>query len=190
MSALNPSSHNKGFTVVELLIVIIIVAILATITIVAYSGITAKANTTKAQTNAASLKKVLEAFNAEFGYYPYTISQITGYNASTKLPSGITVLRGPGGATTATAFAATGTAPAGLANVLNSAGTITPLTNSTVTTSAGSGMSNLAYSALTASTANTGGAILYMDFTTGVVSTTYTYVGSANASSTYVQPAA
>ena len=98
MSALTPSNQNKGFTIVELLIVIVIIAILATITIVAYSGITAKANTTKAQTNAVTLKKVLEAYNAEFGYYPYTISQITGYNASTKLPSGITVLRGPGGA--------------------------------------------------------------------------------------------
>lgn len=34
---------NKGFTIVELLIVIVVIAVLATMTIVVYNGITAKA---------------------------------------------------------------------------------------------------------------------------------------------------
>lgn len=184
LSNIKSRSQERGFTIVELLIVIVVIAILATITIVAYSGITSRANTTKAATNAANVQKVLEAFNADNGYYPYTMAGITGYNGSTRLPSSITVLRGPGGATAAVAFAATGTSPAGLANVLPQ-----PLNNNTTSTVAGSGLSNVSYSALTAAATNSGGAILYMDFSTGVVSTTVIYVGNASAASTFIQPA-
>lgn len=178
---------ERGFTIVELLIVIVVIAILATITIVAYSGITSRANTTKAQTNAANVQKVLESFNANRGSYPLTITEITGYGGtagdSSRLPSGITVLRGPGGTMTSGAFPATGTAPAGLANILNSAGVITPL-------SSGNGLTSVAYSSLSATTPNNGGVIMYYDFSTSLVSTTYIYVGSATATSTFVQPAA
>lgn len=83
---------ESGFTIVELLIVIVVIGILAGITIVAYSGITAKANTTKAQTNAASVQKVAEAFNADEGHYPEVTGDFTTGSDSTKLPSGITVL--------------------------------------------------------------------------------------------------
>ncbi|PIZ60082.1 hypothetical protein COY18_01845, partial [Candidatus Saccharibacteria bacterium CG_4_10_14_0_2_um_filter_41_11] len=38
---------ERGFTIVELLVVIVVIGILAAITIVSYTGITAKANTTK-----------------------------------------------------------------------------------------------------------------------------------------------
>ncbi|MBC7868582.1 prepilin-type N-terminal cleavage/methylation domain-containing protein, partial [Candidatus Saccharibacteria bacterium] len=83
--------RNDGFTIVELLIVIVVIGILAAITIVSYSGITARANTTKAQTNAASAQKVAEAYNADAGYYPPTLAAFTsgfGANPSSKLPSG------------------------------------------------------------------------------------------------------
>lgn len=182
---------ERGFTIVELLIVIVVIAILATITIVAYSGITSRANTTKAQTNAANVQKVLESFNANRGSYPLTITEITGYGGtagdSSRLPSGITVLRGPAGTMTVTGppanFPAAGTAPAGLANILNSAGVVTPLSSS-------NGLTSVAYSALSATTPNNGGVIVYYDFSTSAVSTTYIYVGSATSASTFVQPAA
>lgn len=50
--------HQKGFTIVELLIVIVVIAILATISIVAYNGIQERAQSTAA---IAQAKKVIEA---------------------------------------------------------------------------------------------------------------------------------
>ncbi len=82
---------QSGFTIVELLIVIVVIGILAAITIVAYSGITARANTVKAQSNAESAQKVAETYNADLGLYP-TMAQLTGYTTgSAQLPSGITL---------------------------------------------------------------------------------------------------
>ncbi len=54
------ASRHRGFTIVELLIVIVVIGILAAITIVAYNGITQKANQASAQTAAEqAAKKVL-----------------------------------------------------------------------------------------------------------------------------------
>lgn len=50
--------NNKGFTIIELLIVIVVIAILATISIVAYNGIQERAQSTAA---IAQAKKVIEA---------------------------------------------------------------------------------------------------------------------------------
>ncbi len=95
MSNMKTSTNSRsGFTIVELLIVIVVIGILAAITIVAYSGITARANTVKAQTNAESIQKVAEAYNADpptgASGYPATRGALTGYNGSAKIPSGIT----------------------------------------------------------------------------------------------------
>lgn len=49
------SIKNKGFTIVELLVVIVVIGILTAITIVSYSGITAKANTSANLANANNL---------------------------------------------------------------------------------------------------------------------------------------
>lgn len=61
---------NKGFTIVELLIVIVVIGILATLVITAYSGIQQKARNSKRQTDLASLQTHLEAFYNDNGYYP------------------------------------------------------------------------------------------------------------------------
>lgn len=62
--------NNKGFTIVELLIVIVVIGILALLVITAYSGIQAKARNSKRQTDLASLQTHLEAFYNDNGYYP------------------------------------------------------------------------------------------------------------------------
>ncbi|MES2876493.1 MAG: type II secretion system protein [Patescibacteria group bacterium] len=73
---------DRGFTIVELLIVIVVIGILAAITIVAYNGISNRAKTTSAQTTAANVAKKLEAYNAEVGNYPATFGLLTAAGAA------------------------------------------------------------------------------------------------------------
>lgn len=61
---------SKGFTIVELLIVIVIIAILATLVIVTFTGIQKKARDSQRQTDIIALDSHLEAFYAEHGFYP------------------------------------------------------------------------------------------------------------------------
>ena len=62
--------RNQGFTIVELLIVIVVIGILALLVITTYSGIQAKARNAKRETDMASLQTQLEAFFSQNGYYP------------------------------------------------------------------------------------------------------------------------
>lgn len=68
---------SRGFTIVELLIVIVVIAILAAITIVAYNGIQNRAKTSSAQSAAANLDKKIETYNALNGQYPNTADTVT-----------------------------------------------------------------------------------------------------------------
>lgn len=92
LNNINTIKKDRGFTIVELLIVIVVIAVLAAITIVAYNGITARANAAKAQTNAAAVQKVAEAMNADNGFYPRAVADFTTGSTTTKLPSGVTVV--------------------------------------------------------------------------------------------------
>lgn len=67
---------SKGFTIVELLIVIVVIAILATLVIVTFTGIQQKARDSKRETDIDALDSHLEAFYADNGYYP-TITDLT-----------------------------------------------------------------------------------------------------------------
>lgn len=60
----------KGFTLVELLIVIVVIAILAAISIVAYNGVTQKARDDERATNARNVINAIASYHAENGQYP------------------------------------------------------------------------------------------------------------------------
>ncbi len=70
LNNINTMKKSRGFTIVELLIVIVVIAILAAITIVAYNGIQNRAKTSSAQAAASNVQKKIEAYNAATGSYP------------------------------------------------------------------------------------------------------------------------
>ena len=59
-----------GFTIVELLIVIVVIAILATITIVAYNGMQQRARNQATVSTVAGYVKALSLYAAQYGAYP------------------------------------------------------------------------------------------------------------------------
>lgn len=63
-------SSSYAFTIVELLIVIVIIGVLAAITIISYTGITARATTASLQSDLANAKKKLDLYYAENSSYP------------------------------------------------------------------------------------------------------------------------
>lgn len=82
----------KGFTIVELLIVIVVIAILAAITIVAYNGVQARARDSKRASDISYIEKAIRAYNTlndgvplTYGASAYTTggTVYTGWDAST-----------------------------------------------------------------------------------------------------------
>jgi type II secretion system protein G len=66
---------NRGFTIVELLIVIVVIGILAALVIVTYAGIQQRARDTERKTDIKGIQGQLEAYWADKAKYP-TLTQI------------------------------------------------------------------------------------------------------------------
>ena len=74
--SLNNKIKQQGFTIVELLIVIVVIGILAAITIVAYNGVQNRAKTSAGQSLAGQIAKKAEAWNTIKSAYP-TLTELT-----------------------------------------------------------------------------------------------------------------
>jgi prepilin-type N-terminal cleavage/methylation domain-containing protein len=90
--------RDRGFTLVELLIVIVILGILATVTVFAVRGITDKGQTNACSTDKVTLQTAVETYFAQYGgsniaTATYTASAATGNTAQASaiaVPSGAT----------------------------------------------------------------------------------------------------
>ncbi|WP_455132959.1 type IV pilin protein [Microbacterium aurum] len=71
--------HQRGFTIVELLIVIVVIAILAAISIVAYNGVQERARASQASSELRDLAQAITMARESSGK---TLMQITGSNCT------------------------------------------------------------------------------------------------------------
>ena len=69
---MKPWAKQAGFTIVELLIVIVVIGILASITIVAYNGIQQRGRDAQRRSDVATIAKALELYYLDNGAYPPT----------------------------------------------------------------------------------------------------------------------
>lgn len=79
-------SKSRGFTIVELLIVIVVIAILAAITIVVYNGIQTRANNTARYNEVKAWQRLYESYKALSGSYP--VMTDGGYCPGLNYPNG------------------------------------------------------------------------------------------------------
>ena len=81
------AKKDKGFTLVELLIVIVILGILSTVTVFAVRGITNKGQTTACSADKSTLATATESYFAQYGVTTTGVSQIPtarfGYDTAT-----------------------------------------------------------------------------------------------------------
>lgn len=65
---------QQGFTIVELLMVIVIIGVLVAVSIVAYNGVNKKANSSSLESNLSQAARKLEALKATDGVFPSDLS--------------------------------------------------------------------------------------------------------------------
>lgn len=77
------AASKQGFTIVELLIVIVIIAILAAITIVAFNGVQQRANDAKQVQAASSYVRLVMLYRQQNDAYPTGVSCLGNNNVDT-----------------------------------------------------------------------------------------------------------
>jgi prepilin-type N-terminal cleavage/methylation domain-containing protein len=61
---------RKGFTLIELLVVVAIIGLLATVAVIAFSGVRSKARDAKRAGDARQIRAALESYYQEYGAFP------------------------------------------------------------------------------------------------------------------------
>lgn len=67
---------HAGFTIVELLVTIVVIAILATLVTVSYNGLIARGNDATTKTNAGQVLNKIAVYYTQNGSYPTTLSEL------------------------------------------------------------------------------------------------------------------
>ena len=83
---------HHGFTLVEMLLVLVILAVLAAIVIPKFSGRSQQAKETAAKSQISSIELALDAFEVDTGFYP---PGATGLNALLEQPNNAPNWKGP-----------------------------------------------------------------------------------------------
>lgn len=65
---------NRGFTIVELLVVIVIIGILSSILFVSYMGVMKKISLEEVKADVSDASRLLSQFKSKYSIYPYTIN--------------------------------------------------------------------------------------------------------------------
>lgn len=109
--------QERGFTIVELLVVIVVIGVLAAVVIVAYNGVTNSAKNSAYKSDAQNLAKIAEVVNAQgdTGYPTGADSAAlrTSFNSTStsQIPGGVTVNLQSGVPTNAAALTAVAGTP-------------------------------------------------------------------------------
>lgn len=78
--------QQSGFTIVELLIVIVVIGILAGLVLNTFNGIQARARDTERRTDVNAIHAQVEAYHADNGFYPTTANIASTSWVGTNLP--------------------------------------------------------------------------------------------------------
>lgn len=82
------NNDRRGFTIVELLIVIVVIGILAAITVVVYNGVRQRAQNAERISELYAWNKQFEMYKALFGYYPIAPLEDMEYCLGSGFPVG------------------------------------------------------------------------------------------------------
>jgi prepilin-type N-terminal cleavage/methylation domain-containing protein len=107
MTTKHQTRKDKGFTLIEIMIAIVVVGILSAVAVIGITSLTSKGNATACTASADAAKAAATVHYANTGVYPTTLTAMTSATPKElELPSGV-VPNGTGRATTGAAWTLT-----------------------------------------------------------------------------------